>query len=244
MNGKIVYQLVGPLHLSVGPEEVARRQAFLQSHAAPGVEVEARPLPEGRAAIESDTDSALAGPHILESVIRAEAEGARGVIIGCFGDPVIEAARECVSVPLIGAGEAAMALALQLGYRFSIISPIGGGRGRRDAQVRLLGLESRYASTRGLGVDIAGMTQGAFDPLPAIIAAGRRCIEEDGAEVLVLGCMSFAFLDLTAEIQEAVGAPVVNPVIAALKSAETMLAHGLRHSRVAWPAAKSKTHYV
>lgn len=244
MTRRIVYQLVGPLHLSAGPAEVARRQQFLRDHAAPGMEVDVWSLTEGRAAIESDTDAVLAAPRILDGIVRAEAEGADAAILGCFGDPAIDAARESVSIPVIGAGEAAMLLALQLGYRFSIISPIAGGLGRRAAHARLLGIESRYASTRGLGIDIAAMAQGNFDPRPAIIAAGRRCVEEDGAEVLVLGCMSFAFLGLTSEVQEAVGVPVVNPVIAALKSAETMLAHGLHQSRSSWPAAKKKTHHA
>ncbi|MFD2239324.1 aspartate/glutamate racemase family protein [Aureimonas populi] len=242
MSKRIVYQLVAPLHLTAGPAEVERRQEFLRAHAAPGFVLEAWPTRQGRAAIESDTDALLASPEILAGVCRAQKGGADAAIIGCFGDPALEAARESVDIPVVGAGEAAMLLALQLGYRFSVISPIAQGAGRRDAHVRRLGLESRYASTRGLGIDIASMANGSVDPRAAVIEAGRKCVEEDGADVLVLGCMSFSFLGFTGEAQREIGVPVVNPVIAALKAAETILAHGLHFSRRSWPKAAPKPH--
>lgn len=242
VTGQIHYQLVGPLHLSAGPAEIARRQAFLQAHAAPGIDVSIAPIMEGYAAIESDRDIAVNGPAILNGLIAASAQGADAAVVGCFGDPVLDAARECLDIPVVGAGEAAMLLALQLGWRFSIISPMDGGRGRSEAQIRRMGISARHASTRGLGVDIAQMAAGQIDPLDALISAGRRAIEEDGADVLVLGCMSFAFLGLTPRLEQTLGVPVVNPVIAAVKTAEMLLAHQTRHGRIGWAGAKQKQH--
>ncbi|MBO0764485.1 MAG: hypothetical protein J2P50_07845, partial [Hyphomicrobiaceae bacterium] len=67
-------------------------------------------------------------------------------------------------------------------------------------------------------------------------AAARAAVHEDGADVLVLGCMSMAFLPAICEaLTERVGVPVVNPVIAALKTAEAMAAMRLAHSKTAWP---------
>lgn len=240
--GLIHYQLVGPLHLSAGPDEIARRQAFLQAHVAQSIRVGIAPITEGYAAIESDRDIAINGPAILNGLIAASGQGAEVAVVGCFGDPVLDAARECLDIPVVGAGEASMLLAMQLGWRFSIISPLDGGRGRSEAQIRRMGIAARHASTRGLGVDIAQMAAGQIDPIEAIIAAGRRAIQEDGADVLVLGCMSFAFLGLTPRLEETLGVPVVNPVIAAVKTAEMILAHKIRHGRIAWAAAKQKQH--
>jgi allantoin racemase len=48
--------------------------------------------------------------------------------------------------------------------------------------------------------------------------------------------MSMAFLDVTGELQERIGVPVVNPVIAALKTAEMVALMGLSHSKTAYPA--------
>lgn len=243
MTRQIYYQLVAPLDLTAGPEEVERRGKFLSAHAGKGFETTIQPTKAGRASIESDLDTVLAGPQIVEGIVAAEAAGASAAIIGCFGDPVLEAVREAVDIPVIAPGESAMTLALHLGYRFSIISPMAEGSARSDARVRELGLSSRYASTRGVGIAVADLAGGNSDPLEAIIAVGRRCVEEDGADVLLLGCMSMAFLGMTPDIEKALGVPVVNPVIAALKTAEMMLVHNLNHSRHSWPKAQVKKTY-
>jgi allantoin racemase len=76
-----------------------------------------------------------------------------------------------------------------------------------------------------------------------IVETARRCVHEDGADVLILGCMSMAFLDPTPHLVSNLGIPVVNPVIAALKTAEIFLAHGLSQSRARWAMATAKTLY-
>ena len=64
-------------------------------------------------------------------------------------------------------------------------------------------------------------------------------MEQDGADVLVLGCMSMAFLpDIMTKLGERVGVPIVNPVVAALKTAEALVSMRLTHSKRAWPPPK------
>jgi allantoin racemase len=133
-----------------------------------------------------------------------------------------------------------MHLAMQLGNRFSIIAPSENGSGHSAAYVRMLGLDSSYASTRGMGLSVIELAEGDASALDRIAAVGRCCVEEDGADVLVLGCMSMAFLGLTSDIEDRIGVPVVSPVIAALKTAEMMLSHAVTHSRIGWPAPPTK----
>lgn len=47
--------------------------------------------------------------------------------------------------------------------------------------------------------------------------------------------MSMGFLGITDDLQKRLDVPVVNPVTAALKTAEAMVAMGLSHSKVAYP---------
>ena len=71
--------------------------------------------------------------------------------------------------------------------------------------------------------------------------AARVAVEQDGADVLVLGCMSMAFLPgICEELGRRVGVPVVNPVMAALKTAEALVSMRLAHSKAAWPAPKAQ----
>jgi allantoin racemase len=237
---KILYQLVAPMEKTLGAGEIARRAEFLKRYAAADVSVAVRSVGRGTASIESAYDAAIVVPAIIESVRDAVEEGFEAVIVGCFSDPGLDALREIVRVPVVGPGMSAIHLALQLGDRFSIISPNANGSGHSGAYVRQLGLASRYASTRGMGLTVIELARGDASALDRITERGRVCVEVDGADVLVLGCMSMAFLDVTEELTARIGVPVVSPVVAALKTAEMMLCHGVAHSVAGWPAPPEK----
>ena len=99
------------------------------------------------------------------------------------------------------------------------------------ARLRALGLAPLLASVRGIGLSVMDLAQqkpGALDK-----AATRRASRstQDGADVLVLGCMSMAFLPgICEDLGARVGVPVVNPVVAALKTAETVARHAALHT--------------
>jgi allantoin racemase len=67
-----------------------------------------------------------------------------------------------------------------------------------------------------------------------LVEEGRRAIEEDRADTLVLGCMSMGFLGVAEEMSEVLGVPVVNPDRISLKTAEALVGAGLRHSKLAY----------
>ena len=127
-------------------------------------------------------------------------------------------------------------LALQLGERYAILAPLDSGAKRAMPRLRAQGFADRLASVRGVGVSVVDLARGANDAWERIVATGRRCIDEDGADVLVMGCMSMAFMGVERELSGRLGAPVVSPVLAALKTAETLIACGLAHARTAWPS--------
>jgi allantoin racemase len=233
---RVLYQLTSPMERTVlGKDEVERRRAFLQARAAPDTEVLVWSNTTAPASIESAYDAARSVPGVLDLVHRAEAQGVDGIIIGCFSDPGIEAAREIATVPVIGPGAASMHLASQLGTRFTVISPLAGNQGRARARVRELGLDGCFASMRGMGMAVLDLARDREGALARIAAAATQAVEADGADVLVLGCMSMAFLDVGGELQRRVGVPVVNPVVAALKTAEMTVLMGLAHSKLAYP---------
>ncbi|TDR89784.1 aspartate/glutamate racemase family protein [Enterovirga rhinocerotis] len=227
---RILYQLTSPMDRTLGTGEIARRRGVLQAAAAGGTEVLCQPVGEGPPAIEGAADAAVVVPEMLALVPRWEAEGYDAAIIGCFSDPGLDALRERTAIPVIGPGAASLHLAAQLGSAISILSPSGRAPGKVAARLRGLGLADLFASVRGVGasvMDLASQKPGAFE---RIVEAGRACREEDGAEVLVLGCMSMAFLPGVAQrLQAAIGCPVVNPVLAALKTAEMVVALGTGH---------------
>ena len=50
--------------------------------------------------------------------------------------------------------------------------------------------------------------------------------------------MTMGFLDVAGALQTRLGVPVVNPVVAALKAAESTVSAGLGSSRLAYPAPR------
>lgn len=232
---RILYQLTSPMDKTMGPAEVKRRQKVLQASAASGIEVVVEPTAKGPASIESAHDASLVVPELIRLAPEAERRGIKAIIVGCYSDPGLDALRELVSIPVIGPGAASLHLGAQLGTRIGLLTPSGRGFGRVAQRMRGLALGPLLVSVRGVGLsvmDLAEQKPGALDKA----AAAAQIAVDDGADVLVLGCMSMAFLPGICEaLSERVGVPVINPVVAALKSAETMIALGMSHSKMAWP---------
>ena len=79
--------------------------------------------------------------------------------------------------------------------------------------------------------------------LNKIISMAKKAIETDGADVLILGCMSMAFHDITDIIQKKLKVPVINPVKASLHTAEALVKMNISHSKKAFPSPNIKKIY-
>jgi len=236
---RILYQLTSPMDKTIGPQEVRRRQQLLQEYAASGSTVAAEPTATGPAAIENAEDAAIVVPELLRLGPLAQERGFDAIIIGCFSDPGIEPLREVLRIAVVGPGAASLHLAAQLGTRICVLTPAGRGFGRLAARLRALALEPLLASVRGIGLSVMELAQQQSGAIDKATDAARRAVDEDGADVLVLGCMSMAFLPRICEVlSERVGAPVVNPVTAALKTAEMVVTMRLSQSKLAYPVPK------
>ena len=72
----------------------------------------------------------------------------------------------------------------------------------------------------------------------ATIREGRKAIDEDGADVLVVGCgLMAAIVDA---LQDELGVPVIHPYAASIKYAEMLVAMGLSHSKKAYMTPPKK----
>jgi allantoin racemase len=240
LRRRIAYQLVAPMEKTLGAAEVERRRVYLQSHAHPLTEVVVQSIPSGFASIESERDAVVVAPHLMAGLQKADAEGFSAGIVGCFSDPALAAIRETVNMPVVGPGQSSIMLALQLGEKYAVLTPLENGDKRTLPRLRTLGISERLASVRGVGVSVVDLANGTGG-WERILSAAQKCIE-DGADVLVLGCMSMAFKDIDRELSRRIGIPVVNPILAALKSAETMIDLGLSHSRLCWPLPPAKAY--
>jgi allantoin racemase len=171
----------------------------------------------GPVSIESAYDEALAIPHMLALVKQAEAEGYDAAVIACFSDPGLAAARELVSMPVLGIAEACLHVAAQLGYRFTITTTFP----KR--------VPSKIEQVRPLNMTVLDMDRDPVCTKARLIEVSQAAAAEDGAEVVVLGCAGLA--GYAADVEAATGMKVLDPTPIAVKTAELFVSMGLRHSK-------------
>jgi allantoin racemase len=177
-----------------------------------------RHLDEGPPHLEYHLYEHEAFGGMLELMREAEADGCRAGIIGCFYDGGLRELREALVMPVVGMAEASMLLAVTLGHRFSIVVGRRKWIPKMTDNVVLLGLERRLASFRSVEM---GIPEVAADPdrfLDRVIVEGRRAVEEDGAEVIVLSEITSP--EFWARAAAELPVPLVDPGVACWKWAE------------------------
>ncbi|MDZ7873870.1 MAG: aspartate/glutamate racemase family protein [Rhizobium sp.] len=215
--------------------DAARRVA----HA--GTEILAITSSMGPVSIEGYYDEVFAVPGLLVEIAKAEREGADAIVIACFDDTGLDAARALAGIPVIGICEAAVSTAAFIAQRFSIVTTMERSRLPVEHLVHRYGMGSR-CKVRAADVPVLSLedpNSNARDRLRSEISAA---LKDDRAEAIVLGCAGMA--DLTAALRQEFGVPVVDGVAAAVKQAESLVAQGLSTAkRGAYATPVSKTYH-
>jgi allantoin racemase len=191
-----------------------------------GVPIRCLTLAEGPPGIESQRQADLTIAPMLQ-LAAAQADAA-GFVIACFGDPGLQALRDQTALPVVGIQEAAVMTALTLGQRFGVIAILPASIPRHLRAFGAMGVLDRLAADRALGLGVADLAS-AEKSLGAMIATGQRLRDEDGADVLIMGCAGMAHF--REPLQEATGLPVVEPCQAAVSMALGQIALSLSHRR-------------
>ncbi|HLS01052.1 MAG TPA: aspartate/glutamate racemase family protein, partial [Beutenbergiaceae bacterium] len=125
--------------------------------------------------------------------------------------------------------DAAAHVAALIGRTFSVITTLDRTVPLIEDRLILSGLYGRCASVRASGLGVLELN----DPEPVIRALtqeAHKAVEEDKAEVIILGCGGMAGLE--AAIHKATNTPVVDGVAAAVALAESLVGLGLSTSKV------------
>lgn len=218
-------------------EEVTYKE--FKGLARPDTEITVVSIERGPASIECWYDEEVAAPWILEKVKGAEEQGFNAVIIDCMGDPALYAARELVKIPVIGPCEASMALASTLGHKFSIVTVLKSVVPLFEKLVSAYGFESKMAPVRSVEVPVLKLEEKRAEVRAALLSESRKAIEEDRADVIILGCTGM--IGMAKELYEALGYPVIDPAMASLKLAEVLHEMGLSHSKKFYMTPPEKT---
>jgi allantoin racemase len=212
--------------------------------ASPDTELSVVHLDQGPASIESRYEAALAAPDVVRKVVEAEKDGMDAVVSNCMDDPGVEAAREMVSIPVIGPAQSAMHVAAMLGHRFSVVGVL-----ERDAppfydHAAKAGLAGQMASVRAVNIPVLELEDDRERLVGALVEQAVKAVREDGAHVIIFGCTGMA--GLARDVEEGLTAqgiadvPVIDPGMLAFKLAEALAGMGLSHSKRTYPQPPEK----
>jgi len=188
----------------------------------PGTEVHVTSLKASDGAfthIEFRSYEAVVSVGIVRAARAAAAEGFDALAIGCFYDTALPEAREVSGEMVVTAPcHSAMEIAASLANRFGIIVGRQKWVHQMNATVRANGMADRLSGFYPVGLGVNDFQTDRDRTRTLLVDAGRRAVEDDHAEALILGCtLEIGFHE---ELSAALGVPVIDPAIAALKRAE------------------------
>lgn len=197
--------------------------------AASGTHIVAVQPSFGPASIEGHYDDVFAAAGVLEQLRAAPARDADAVVIACFGDPGLDAAREASAAPVVGCAEAAFHLASLLATGFSVVTTLKRTCVVAEQLLLRYGLERRCRGIHGTDIPVLALEDGGDDVLAQIEDCARDALAHDRSGAIVLGCAGMA--GLCGTLQQRLGVPVIDGVAAAVKLCESLVALRLRTSK-------------
>ena len=166
----------------------AMTDAMVDTAKKTGVEVEGWTSHAGPAAIQGPEDGEASIPPLLTLVRKASDAGAKAIIIGCFADTGLDAAREIAACPVIGIGQAAYHIAVLSGLRFSVVTTLEVSVPILESNIRSYGFTSQLARVRASGVPVLDLETDPAGTAPVVMGEINRAVSEDKVNTIVLGC--------------------------------------------------------
>ncbi len=218
-------------------EGIARRAAQIPHDVlGPDTEVECVTARNSGTVGDSYYDLAIFDMYTAEAGLRAEEAGFDALVLDTVSDSGMYVLRSRLSIPVIGPGIVSCCVAAMLGKKFSIITMWKKWVPLYERNLDAYHLWEKCASIRAVEVSpnpeklFAGKEEEMNERLTA---EARKAIEEDGADVILLG--STTMHEAGEYMSAHLPAPVINPGPVAIKLAEAIVELGLSHSKVAFP---------
>lgn len=200
-------------------------------------------LEKGTASIEGFYDDALNVPQILEQAKKAEETGYDAVVIDCFADVGLDASRELVKIPVLGANESGCHLAAQIAPKFSIINVVPESQNVIRSAVVRNGTIQNLASIVTVNIPVLALEKDPQKSVMVIAQASEKAVKQHGAYAIVLGCTGMSSLVKGVREQlkaKGINASVIEPLRAAVYNAVMWVLMDVSHSKEAYRPPRPK----
>lgn len=214
------------------------REEMLKRALSVGVGLSVDCIKEGPDELDCNTDEAFAAAEIVKGCIAAEKEGFDGIVIYCFSDVALDAARENVSIPVIGPGETSLSVANMICSRFTVITTESINIPRTYRRLMKNGIaREKMASVRALDIPIGELGENPEVTMTYLENVCRLAVLEDRADCIILGCLGMAQYGQVLESKLPV--KVLDPAFLSIAYAEMCARLGISHSESVYPRFKN-----
>lgn len=199
------------------------------AHTRPDTELVYRAVRVGPKMFQGVHDFTIMDIAVTEAGINAEKEGFDAVCVDTMSDSGVAALRSVLRIPVVGAGRTAFMTALMLGSKFSILVMYKPWIPMQQKTLKEYQLMDKVASIRSIDVPPepysknggVALEETEARILPLLEEQGRRAMEEDGAEVILMG--STTMYRAAAYLAERLPIPVINAGPLTYRYAETFV---------------------
>ena len=163
---------------------------------------------------------------VVERVLRAQDQGFDAVFICCCYDPGLGEAREVADIIVTGAFESGAHYVNRIAQRYSVIATEPKTVHCYRELTQLYGTDSKLASVRHINLSARESYADRTDPsilVQRTLDVARRCIEDDGAEAILMGCTLQSCPLTVAGRSDLQGVPIIDPVLVGFKSTEFLV---------------------
>lgn len=196
--------------------------AYLESGKHRDTEIKVVSLKRGPLHLEYHYYEALVLADMLHLIKQGEHEGYDAAVIGCFYDPGLREAKEITNNMVVTApAESSLHIAANLGHRFSIIVGRKKWIPKMHDNLVKAGFAGRLASFKSVDLGVSDFQKDPAETAKRLKAAAKEAVEKDFAEVIILGCTAqYGFYKV---LQDELGIPVIDALLAPLKYAEFLI---------------------
>ena len=213
--------------------DLEHKKRSIQTVLHPTTQLDMYAAASGVPYVESSMDLYYSEVAVARKVVEVARLGYDAIVGTAFLDNGLDAARELVSVPVVGPAKTTLYMAATLANKFAVVTAAGDLPKHIWALAKVLGVGDRVVAIPTLKCTVADFLRDEDCAVTLMTTMGRQLVEEQGAEAIVLGCG--ATTGLASRVARELGIPVLDPGLTAFKYAEMLVALGLSQSKKAYP---------
>jgi len=219
-------------------EHLAMREAqSKQIDLGPDLEFSYKPVKWAGTNFVGPYDYVVGDFTMLEAGLQAQEDGFDAVCIDTMSDSGVAALRAVLDIPVIGPGRTTILTAMMLGNKFGMLVMWERWLGLYKKVMDELGVWDKYAGHQSIGMApdrfslLGGEERVVF---PKLLKAGKKLVDENGADVIILGSTSMH--QARDFLAEKLPVPVISPGPTSYAAALMMINLRLSQSRKSYPA--------